>query len=270
MSSKNNKIIAEIKYCYFEFKSTFRVLILFFLIYVVFFAYCIYQRKPLSEMTIAESIVLVQISTIYFYIKLLISSFSLPINVYSNEIENMGLPQKSSLYGGHFVYSINCRIAIKAIVNFVLSYLSFLLIFIALNSISVIRNYLLLIPLLLAEDLWLLALGSLISLGMLLFNVRKEFILFFEICAVFIFFLVDKHTYFLPSKIIMDSIESVFSSDIQYGQLVAENSLEDVPYILFIVFVSICVLILVSLVKKKVIISKLYKSKRGAAIEKNT
>ncbi|MBP1566777.1 MAG: rhodanese-like domain-containing protein [Oscillospiraceae bacterium] len=259
---------AECKYYVAELKSTSKGQKYIFLMYVGLLIYCYTQRRPLSESSVAEGLLLSSLSSTYLVIRMMITGFTLPFNVINNEIEHRGLIQKRNMYSYPIMISLTSRILIKFAVSVLINALSFTLLLFSLNYVVNIENHLVVFLLLIVGTMFMLSLGFIISLIMNRLDLKREFIVFFEVVFLLIHFGYKGYNLFLPISVISSHVESIISTDILYTKFLCSEEVALIPYFLVIIAISVLLIVGVSVCYEYYFPILLYK-KENVVVEKN-
>ena len=235
---------AECKYYFYELKSTSKAQRVFFILYFMLLVYCYTKRRPLAESSLAESNLLITIASFYLLIRMLLTGFSLPYNTWSYEIEQFQLLKKRNMYNYSISISIWSRIVIKFLFSVILNIVSFSLIMFTLNYVVNIQNYIMISILTLIGTLFMLSIGSIISIIMNKLELRREYLIIFYFAFLVLHFGYNGYSFFLPISVITTHIEGTLSTDILYSKYIFTDEINIIPYLIFLVLLSVFIIIL--------------------------
>ncbi|NLL68205.1 MAG: hypothetical protein GX236_11000 [Clostridiaceae bacterium] len=235
---------AELKYIYYEMISVSRTNIIFIGLFLSLFAYCSFNGKSLAQYTSAESYFIIQSTSIYILLRMVLSGISLPNNVFDAELRSGRCFGNNGIVDAKMTTKYSIRILIKAFFASILNIVTMFFIMYSLNLVVEIKNYILITILIMIGTLYLLSIGFIINTIMRAFYLKRELIIAFEILFLILYFLMNEDSHLFPITILMTQLSGVLSNDILYSKFLLNEIIGYALLWIAMIFFSIIIVYL--------------------------
>lgn len=255
---------AEIKYLYYEFCSISRANIVFALMFIGVYFYGLVNSDKLNTYTNGDCYLIIQLLSFYLLLRMILTGFSLPVNIFEAEKNRCGYLLNNTVSSNSVITSLTIRIVIKAVNNTLINFFIILILFSAWNFVVDIRNYILIILLMLIGTFYMLSLGFVANLIIQFFGINRELIFIFEIVMFVAYNLFYSDNYLFPITILMTQLSGVFVNDILYSTFKLEEVLGYWELWLIMILMYILIIIVSTYLMNIIQTLHIHKSKRGA------